>query len=251
MPEVVEKVSLAAKSLCQWCRAIHTYDAVARIVAPKKATLAEKQAVLDEEEEKLRVKQLELAAADAAVAKLQAKADETVAEKQRLADSAATTQKRLVRAGKLTTGLAAEQVRWVATVAELKTKRVELTGNVFVGAACIAYYGAFTAPYRQRLVARWLEACAEARLPVAASFSLIDVMAEQVVVREWQQLGLPVDDYSAENGILATRGKRWPLCIDPQAQANKWIKNMESRAGLRAIKAGEASLLRVLEAARC
>ena len=56
----------------------------------------------------------------------------------------------------------------------------------------------------ERLVARWLEACAEARLPVAASFSLIDVMAEQVVVREWQQLGLPVDDYSAENGILAT-----------------------------------------------
>ena len=74
-------------------------------------------------------------------------------------------------------------------------------------------------------------------------------MGEPVVIREWQIWGLPVDDYSTENGILASKGKRWPLCIDPQAQANKWIKNMESRAGMRAIKAGEASLLRELEAA--
>ena len=27
-----------------------------------------------------------------------------------------------------------------------------------------------------------------------------------------------------QNGILATKATRWPLCIDPQLQAANWIK---------------------------
>ena len=30
-----------------------------------------------------------------------------------------------------------------------------------------------------------------------------------------------------------TRGTRWPLMIDPQEQANKWVKNMEKEGGLK------------------
>jgi dynein heavy chain len=29
---------------------------------------------------------------------------------------------------------------------------------------------------------------------------------------------------SVQNGILATKSNRWPLCIDPQLQAVNWIK---------------------------
>ena len=46
-------------------------------------------------------------------------------------------------------------------------------------------------------------------------------------VREWNIRGLPSDSFSTENGVLVTRGTRWPLMIDPQGQAIKWIKNME------------------------
>ena len=37
--------------------------------------------------------------------------------------------------------------------------------------------------------------------------------------REWRVWGLPTDDVSIDNGILVTRGKRWPLMIDPQASS--------------------------------
>ena len=39
--------------------------------------------------------------------------------------------------------------------------------------------------------------------------------------------GLPTDDFSTENGVFVKQGLRWALNIDPQTQANKWIKKME------------------------
>ena len=74
-----------------------------------------------------------------------------VAELKGLQEAADTTSKRLVRAGKLTGGLADEGVRWTATVAELEVARVCLIGDVFLSAAFIAYCGPFTAAYRKEV----------------------------------------------------------------------------------------------------
>lgn len=108
-PTVVERVSVAAKSLCMWCRAMKVYDEVAKVVEPKKLVLAESTAKLEMEQKKLKSVQEELAAVIAKVEELQATCDKTVAEKQQLQEAADTTAKRLSRAGKLTTGLRTNQ----------------------------------------------------------------------------------------------------------------------------------------------
>lgn len=41
--------------------------------------------------------------------------------------------------------------------------------------------------------------------------------------------GLPADGFSIDNAIILSKSRRWPLMIDPQGQANKWIKNMEKQ----------------------
>ena len=55
-------------------------------------------------------------------------------------------------------------------------------------------------------------------------FSLIEIMADPINIREWNYAGLPEDILSIENAIITLTSKRWPLIIDPQMQANKWIK---------------------------
>eukprot|EP01018_Ginkgo_biloba_P018810 Gb_18327 [translate_table: standard] len=87
----------------------------------------------------------------------------------------------------------------------------------------------------------------EQGIPVSLNCSLRGVLSTPVEVREWSIWGLPTDDVSVDNGILVTRGERWPLMIDPQGQANSWIKAMEAKNGLRVVRLTDPNLLRTLE----
>ena len=62
----------------------------------------------------------------------------------------------------------------------------------------------------------------------------------------WNIQGLPSDAFSTENGVMVTRGTRWPLMVDPQEQANKWIRNMEG-ATLKVVTLKQSDYLRTLE----
>jgi dynein heavy chain len=61
---------------------------------------------------------------------------------------------------------------------------------------------------------------------VSKDYQFSDFLADKSLARKWQSQGLPTDDFSTENGVFVTQGLRWTLNIDPQIQANKWIKKM-------------------------
>ena len=46
---------------------------------------------------------------------------------------------------------------------------------------------------------------------------------------------------------MIANARRWPLMIDPQGQANKWVKNMEKASNLQVIKLTDGDYLRTLE----
>ena len=75
----------------------------------------------------------------------------------------------------------------------------------------------------------------------------MSVLGDAVKIRAWAIDGLPSDNFSIENAIIIFKARRWPLCIDPQGQANKWIKKMESARKLSIIKLSDSDFLRTLE----
>uniref|UniRef100_K7FYC2 Uncharacterized protein n=1 Tax=Pelodiscus sinensis TaxID=13735 RepID=K7FYC2_PELSI len=121
-----------------------------------------------------------------------------------------------------------------------------IMGDALVSAACIIYSGVLSAGYRQQLVNECLRLCNKNIIPVSPNYSLITAMTEKNEISKWQKEGLPLDQYSIENAILVKNGQRWPLLIDPQKQAYKWVCQMEGN-GLRQIHASDSSYLRTLE----
>jgi hypothetical protein len=72
-----------------------------------------------------------------------------------------------------------------------------------------------------------------AGIPQTQRFSLAASLGDPVRTREWLIAGLPNDSFSIENGIIVAHARRWPLLIDPQGQANKWVKNLEKERKLQ------------------
>ena len=138
-------------------KCVFIYDAVAKDVEPKRIRLAEMNEILAAANATLAVKQAELKAVMDKVDALKQKCDDTVAEKEAVTQEIERTKQRLMRAEKLTVGLADELVRWKETVQLAGDKAKRLIGDVFLASAAVSYYGAFTGDYRQKLMATWKE----------------------------------------------------------------------------------------------
>ena len=97
------------------------------------------------------------------------------------------------------------------------------------------------------MINAWIALLGEREVPRSEKFSLAEVLGDAVKIREWVINGLPADSFSVDNGIVVSNARRWPLCIDPQGQANKWFRNMEIKNKLKVIKLTDSDFVRTLE----
>ncbi len=79
------------------------------------------------------------------------------------------------------------------------------------------------------------------------SNALSNTLGDPVITRQWNLQGLPVDNFSIENGIITSVTNRWPLFIDPQGQANTWIRNKENENNLEIMTMNDNNYMRKLK----
>lgn len=137
--------------------------------------------------------------------------------------------------------------RWSETAKKLGFQYINLTGDVLISSGLVAYLGAFTSAFRQEQLLVWAKSVKDKGIPCSDEFSLISTLGEPVQIRAWNINGLPTDSFSVENGIIISNARRWPLMIDPQGQANKWVKNMEKANNLHVVKLSDSDFVRTLE----
>eukprot|EP00056_Hartaetosiga_gracilis_P013585 m.226506 g.226506 ORF g.226506 m.226506 type:complete len:4004 (+) comp13864_c0_seq2:104-12115(+) len=247
VPSKVAKASSAAEGLCKWVRAMEVYDRVAKVVAPKRAALKEKETEVAELTATLQQKQAELKEVQDRLQSLSDQLAEKVKEKEELEAKVDLCAKKLDRAQKLIGGLGGEKKRWGEAAERLQAAYDNVTGDILVSSGIIAYLGPYTSVYRQELVDDWLKECRKAKLACSTHFSIQEILGDAVKIRSWNIDGLPTDDFSVGNGVILENSRRWPLMIDPQGQANKWVKNMEKENSLNVIKLTDETFMRTLE----
>lgn len=254
-PERVAQAAKAAAGMASWVHALSKYDEVAKVVAPKKAALADAEESLAVKMGALREKQSALAAVEADLQGLQDQFDTANARKADLERQVQDCRVKLERAQALIAGLGGEKSRWTAAAESLAERLEALTGDVLMAAGALAYAAAFTPDYRLQLFRSWAGAVRGAGMRCSgepgsgSTFSVAETLGDPIAIREWRLQGLPTDSFSTDNGVMvwAAMQARWPLMIDPQGQANKWVRNMELSTGLKVTKQTDADMLRTLE----
>ncbi|KAH7827202.1 dynein haevy chain 9, inner dynein arm 5 [Monocercomonoides exilis] len=272
-PEKVVAVSKAAANICAWVVAIIEFARVSKIIEPKKQAAAEAQAKLDDLTAKLDEKRKQLKELEEALNLLEARFDEKKKEQMQTEAAIAQTQNRFSNAERLLDALGDEGERWEQKLKDLSASSVYILGSSIISAACLAYIGPFDTQRRKELIKRWTYECEMQSLPAMASeneddeaveyvgneddaesltkqeespmFSLEDSLSSAVETRDWMIQGLPSDLLSLQNGVITNKTRKWPLMIDPQSQANRWIRAKE-RGKLKVLRMGEVNFMRTL-----
>ncbi|XP_071775394.2 dynein axonemal heavy chain 3 [Centroberyx gerrardi] len=246
-PSIIKNVSSACEGLCKWVRAMEVYERVAKVVAPKKERLKLAEDELAVQMDMLAVKRAELKEVEDRLQSLNDTFEAMNNKKKELEDNIELCSQKLIRAEKLIGGLGGEKDRWTEAARLLGIRYTNLTGDILLSSGTVSYLGAFTVDYRMECQQQWHILCQERKIPCSEDFTLSNTLGNQVAIRAWQIAGLPVDSFSTDNGIIVSNSRRWPLMIDPQGQANKWIKNMEKANKLAVIKLSDGNYLRTLE----
>lgn len=181
------------------------------------------------------------------MAALEARYKDMLQKKGDLEKQVESVSNQLIRAEKLIGSLGDEQGRWTESAESLNNRIGYLLGDVLIGSASVAYLGTFTKLFRDEILANWSETTKANGIQCSNDTKLSTVFGDPVRIREWILYGLPNDTFSIDNAIILDNTKRWPLMIDPQGQANKWIRNLEKSKKLQVIKLTDSDYIRKLE----
>ncbi|KAJ3055739.1 Dynein heavy chain 5, axonemal [Rhizophlyctis rosea] len=231
--EGAKKVSADVAGLASWVRAMAFYYGINKKVIPLKANLIV-------QEHKLALAMKDLTEAQATLDEKQAELDvfnqkynAAIKSKQALQADADGCKRKMNAATTLISGLKGEKDRWTIQSKEFADRIGRLVGDVILATAFLSYSGPFNQSFRSSLLADWKKELMKRKIPHTDELDIIGLLVDPTTIGEWNIQGLPTDELSTQNGILVTKGTRYPLLIDPQTQAKVWIKNREEKNKLQ------------------
>lgn len=226
-PEKVGAVSFAAKSLCEWVRAMKKYGENWKVVGPKQARVQQLENNLIEMQSSLELSEKRILDLANTLLKFSNDYNEKLIKKNELSKEAERLKLKLERATILVESLGGERQRWIDTEKQLVVKFQLLLGDCLMATSFLCYLGPFTSQYREVLLFKWYKEILAMEIPISEEMIPTTFITDSATIRQWNIQGLPGDNFSSENGVLVTSASKWPILIDPQSQAYNWLRNME------------------------
>ena len=246
MPHIVAKASSAAEGLCKWVRAMVSYDEVAKVVAPKKEKLAAAQKECDETEAFLNAKRKTLADLNMKLAALKSTLEATLLKKLELEKEVENCTIKLKKAEGLIASLGGEKTRWMESSNKLGRCYDNLAGDILLSSAMITYLSPLSLTYREKIIFEWKEFMKTCDIPFSEEYDFILNLGKEMKISTWHLCGLSNNQFSLQNAIIMENSLQWCLFIDPQNQANEWIRNMEKSNNLQVLKTTNPNYIEII-----
>ena len=224
----VGNVSVAAGNLFSWMENMISYYRVWTQVQPLQEKVEDETKRLNKAKNELAETTAHLTMLQNEILDLNIKHKAASEELAYLADQANNMERKLNMASRLISGLSSENKRWAEDSQQLRIDKEKLLGDCLLSAGFLCYTGAFNYQFRKDMVySDWEQDIKERSIPMSDVYKIEKLLTNDVECSRWASEGLPQDELSIQNGILTTYANRFPLCIDPQEQAVKWIKEKE------------------------
>jgi hypothetical protein len=253
-PDVVRMSSSAAASLCRWVRALSSYYVVRQEVLPLEAALKEARAHADEAREARDGKMKELQVAEEELAGLMEEFRAVEGRRNALRNKFNESNIKVQRADKLLASLHGERSIWKAESERLGARIDALLGDTLQAAGMMAYLGPYSSSRRDEIVLLWRARLDEMGIPRSRGGTLVsrpvvrrarrssitnklledsteelflieEVLSTPTLVQVWRANGLPTDRKCTENAVMMMSSHQFPLLVDPQGQAVRWVQN--------------------------
>ena len=93
-----------------------------------------------------------------------------------------------------------------------------------MSASMATYLAAFTQKYRDKLMNKWITEIEDSGIPITEEINFNSLFSDPLVIKRWLDNGLPNDSFSIQNAIILQQTSMQSILIDPQAQANRWLR---------------------------
>lgn len=248
-PEKIWNISRPASAFCKWVLAADKMEDAFRKVVPKREKMKEAEDKAAKMKAELSEKQAELKSYQVKRDELKRQKDKNETEKIALEEEIKLTELRYERAIILIEALSEEKVSWEEKLEVMKSKFPHILGDCLLSAGVLVYLGPFSGSYRNKEIDKWMKIAETNKIILSEKFSLEEAIGDAMEIRKWTIKGLPNDSISREKGLTVYKTTKVPLIIDPQTQANKWIKNIEKDRDLIVTRLDKDDFMRCLDRA--
>ncbi|XP_075145766.1 dynein axonemal heavy chain 1 [Haematobia irritans] len=231
--DMARRVCGDVAGLLSWTKAMGFFHSVNKEVLPLKANLTLQEARLKLAMDDLAAAEDQLREREEALQAVKNLYDNAVGEKQRLTDAANACLRKMTAATALINGLSDEKVRWTNQSKEFKIQLGKLVGDVLLATGFLSYCGPYNQEFRSNLIRTWMGILKQKAIPFTTGLNIISMLVDSSTVSEWNLQGLPNDELSVQNALIATKSSSYPMLIDPQAQGKIWIKSKEEQHELQ------------------
>lgn len=219
------ETNVIAKPLGLWCKAIYDFASLKKQIEPLEKNAKEMSEKLAEAQKEYNAIAAELDECRKTFQQLQDEFNGMEKRKKDLEENIAFSKIKLDRAEQLTSLLFGEGKRWAEAVKHLEAKDETLLTDVFMSTAMISYMGPLTSTYRAELFDQFKESLqAYSDIKLSEKFNFTSIIGDALTIKDWCANGLPSDYVSQCSGLFAIYANKWAMLIDPQQQANKWLK---------------------------
>eukprot|EP00742_Colponemidia_sp_Colp-10_P005782 GILJ01006180.1.p1 GENE.GILJ01006180.1~~GILJ01006180.1.p1 ORF type:complete len:2391 (-),score=424.52 GILJ01006180.1:67-6378(-) len=245
--EVVGRVCKAIKVLASFVHALHLYATAAN---PIGALTAQYERLLEEKEQKLLnlVPKREMVTVLAGQLKtLRDKQKVLIDKRTALESEMKSCQDRMDRAMKIVNNLKDEREKWQSQLDDWQKKKQSLIGDCLLAATIIRFAGMLRGVHREYLVESTRTRLAKLQLTTNPAFDFTSMLATKDQMSKWANERLPVDKPLMENAVILMHARQWPLIVDPDNVAYKWITTCEKARSLKILKLSDKQLSATIE----